>query len=172
MEALRAISQGNNVSSQGWNLLYRPPDGTGDPSSSKGATNPYHPEQSGGIWVLVPGEETLTISGKTYQRKIVIENVSRDASGTIQSTYSAADDDPATQKITASATAPSSPQVSFISFFTRYLNEGSKQTDWSGGVSAGPFGATSAVTTISSSLNADLGGASCGGAGPCIRLQP
>ena len=40
-EALRAITQGNTTSTQGWNRLYLPPDGTGNASSSKGAANFY-----------------------------------------------------------------------------------------------------------------------------------
>src|SRR3989344_3875489 len=39
MEAMRAIAYGNDASSQGWNRIYKPPDGTGDPSVSKGAGN-------------------------------------------------------------------------------------------------------------------------------------
>ena len=172
METLRAVAQGNDASSQGWNRIYRPADGTGDSSSSKGALNPYHPAESGGIWVLVPGEEIIILTGKKYGRKIIIDNVSRDATATVEGTYNPVNDDPATQKITVIVVASSSPPLSLVAFITRYLNEGSRQTDWNGGIGAGPFDATSTVTTISSSLSTDLGNSSCGAPGPCIRLQP
>lgn len=172
IETLRAIAQGNNASTQGWNRIYRPPDGTGDPSASKGAAHPYHPAQSGGIWVLIPGEETITLTGKSYGRKVVIDNISRNATAAIEGTYNPVNDDPATQKVTITVTALSSPPVSLVVYMTRYLNQGSRQTDWSGAINAGPFDATSNVTTISSSQSIDTGNSHCGVAGPCIRLQP
>lgn len=172
METLRAIAQGNNASSQGWNRIYRPPDGTGNPSGSKGIVYPYHPEKSGGIWVLVPGEETITLTGKNYGRKIVIDNVSRDATATIEGTYNPTNDDPATQKVTITVSATLSPPISLVAYITRYLNEGTRQTDWNGAVDTGPFDATSNITTISSSQNTDTGNLNCEVGGPCIRLQP
>ncbi|MEK9152654.1 MAG: hypothetical protein AAB692_04775 [Patescibacteria group bacterium] len=179
MEAMRAISQGNDAGSQGWNRVYRPPDGSGDPAGAKGSSNPYRTVQSGGIWVLQSGAETLTISGRTYVRKIVVENVCRDnasdaiitAAGVPPCTAGNADD-PATQKISVSVTSASLPDAILTSFFSRYLNEGTRQTDWSGGVNAGPFGAASSFTAVSSSQDADIGNSNCGAGGPCIRLQP
>lgn len=178
LEALRAVSQGNNAASQGWNRLYQPPDGTGDPVTAKGGSQPYRVIQSGGAWILQSGEEQITLSGKTYSRKIIIENVCRDTtSGTIVTNagvppcISGNADDPGTQKITVTVTSSASPSVSLAVYFSRYLNEGLKQTNWNGGINSGPFDATSNVTTISSSQNADVGNANCGG-GACIRLQP
>ncbi|MBI4458178.1 hypothetical protein HY633_04400 [Candidatus Uhrbacteria bacterium] len=179
MEALRAVSQGNDAGSQGWNRLYKPPDGSGDPAAAKGSSNPYRIVQASGIWVLQSGAETVTVSGGTYVRKIVIDNVCRDAAtdaiitaaGVPPCTAGNADD-PATQKVTVTVSTASLPDMTLTAYFSRYLNEGSRQTDWSGGVNAGPFGATTSFTSVSSSQNADLGNSNCGGAGPCVRLQP
>lgn len=173
LEALRAISQGNDSSSQGWNRIYLPPDGTGDPELSKGAAHPYHLGQSGNMWTLLAGEESLTLSDTDYQRKIIIENVSRDPlTGAIEAVYNLINKDPATQKITVTVAAPTSLPVTLTAFVSRYLNEGSRQTGWNGGIQTGPFPATSSVDTISSSQNTDLGNGACGISGPCIRLQP
>lgn len=174
MESLRAIAQGNDSGSEGWNRIYRPPDGTGNPATSKGAGNPYHSAISGNAWILLSGEEIVSLSGKNYGRKIILDNVSRDASGNIESIYNSANDDPATQKATVTVSASSSVPVTLTSFFTRYLNEGSHQTDWSGAVNSGPFAATSTVTNVSlpdDQLNIDRANSACGVSGPCIRLK-
>lgn len=178
LEVLRAITQGNDGTSQGWNRMYQPPDGTGDPVNSKGSTTPYRILLSGGVWQLAPGEETLSFSETNYQRKILIENVCRDnTSGTIITTAgippctAGNSDDPATQKITVSVTATSSPPVLLTVYLTRYLNEATAQTNWNGGISAGPFAGTSTLSTISvDDPNIDRQNANCG-PGQCIRLK-
>lgn len=171
LEVMRAIAQGNNGDSQGWNRIYRPPDGMGNAVSDKGATHPYRLAQSAGIWILAPGEEIVSLNGKSYARKIVIENVSRNGSSDIESTYSLVNDDPATQKITVTVAASSTSPVVLVYYMTRYLNEGSRQTNWQGGINAGPFAATTSVSSVSSSASVDIGGSGCGAGGPCIRLQ-
>ena len=173
METLRTVSQSNDTSSQGWNLLYLPPDGSGDPITGKGSGNPYHVIQSGAKWILIAGEETITLSNKHFQRKIIVENVSRDpATATIESSYNASHDDPTTQKVTVIVIPPSSLPIQIVSYFSRYLNTGSLQTNWNGGTGSGPFAATSTMTKISGSQNADISNGNCGGNGPCVRLQP
>lgn len=172
-EIVRTISQSNDSFSQGWNLLYLPPDGNGNAITSKGTSNPYHSIQSGGKWVLVSGEESITLSDKNFQRKIIIENVSRDpVSETIETSYTASHDDPATQKVTVVVSTPSFPPIQVIFYLSRYLNQGSLQTNWNGGIDSGPFAATSTVTKISTFQNTDVGNTNCGVDGPCIRLQP
>lgn len=173
VETVRTVSQSNDAASQGWNLLYLPPAGGGDPITSKGSSNPYHVIQSGGKWILVAGEETITLSNKSFQRKIIIDNVSRDpVSANIESSYNASRDDPATQKVTVVVSGSTFAPIQVVSYLSRYLNEGMLQTDWSGGINSGPFAASSVVTTVSAFQNTDLANANCGVDGPCIRLQP
>lgn len=158
MEAVRAIIRGNDSSSQGWNRIYLPPDGTGGATSSKGDVNPYRPEISGGVWRLATSTENITVAGETYTRKLVIENTCRDpTSGSITtSTVSGPcpdddKDDPATQKVNVIVSKTGSPDLRLEAFFHRGLvNEVTPQTSWSGGTNDGPFSATATVTTVGS----------------------
>ena len=146
MEAMRAIAYGNDASSQGWNRVYKPPDGTGDSSLSKGAGNPYHPVLTGGnpfFWQLAAGEETIGLDGTDYIRRVIIDNVSRDTSGLIEPTYTVSRDDSATQKITATIIGPLGREVSLSGYLTRFFNESSPQSDWMAGLGCGPVDAGS-----------------------------
>lgn len=160
LDAVRAISQGNNAASQGWNRMYRPPDGTGDPSTAKGAANPYHPEISGSPeqWGLVAGTETITLENETYTRKIVIDNASRDVSANIEGTYNASNDDPGTQKITVTVSKSGIADVVLTEYITRFLNESSPHSDWSGASDCGPVSATSSPATYCSGTCVDRTG--------------
>lgn len=152
LEALRAISQGNDSTSQGWNRIYRPPSGSGDPSTSKGAGNPYYPiiSTSTSAWILFTGTESVALDGETYSRKVIIDNVSRDSSGNIESTYNSANDDPATQKISVTVSRTGAPDTSIVEYFTRFLNDSGPQTDWGGAQSCASTGATSSPNTYCS----------------------
>lgn len=155
MESMRAIVRGNATSSQGWNRIYLPPDGTGNASSTKGINSPWHPEIISGIWQLATSSEAIIISGKTYTRKIIIENACRnDIGGAIAGVSpcgSGTTDDPTTQKITVTVSKTDMPDVILNAYFTRYPNESMLQTNWSGGAGDGPYSATSTtVNTIGS----------------------
>ena len=145
MEAMRAIAYGNDAVSQGWNRIYKPPDGNGDAAASKGSDNPYYPRLSTGsppIWELASGVESVLVDGMPYTRRVIIENVSRDASGIIEETYVPAGDDPATQKITVTVTREQGgSEVILSSYFTRFFNESTPQSDWTGGTNCGPISA-------------------------------
>lgn len=151
MESARAILRGNDATSQGWNRIYFPPDGTGNASSSKGNANPYYPQIVSNIWQLTSGIENISLSGKTYARKILIENVCRNNTGGAIAGVSPCNpgtttDDPATQKITVIVSKTDMPDVILSAYFTRYFNESALQTGWNGGVGNGPYSATS--TTV------------------------
>ncbi len=147
MEAIRAVIRGNDASSQGWNRVYLPPDGSGNASTSKGSANPYYPEIVSNIWQITSGTENISLAGEIYTRKIIIENVSRDANNNIESTYNSVNDDPTTQKITVIVSKTNAPDVSLLSYMSRYINESVLQTGWNGGLNDGPFSATSTTNT-------------------------
>ncbi len=170
-EVLRAITQGNTSSTQGWNRLYLPPDGTGTASSSKGVANLYKIIISENIWQIASGTENIILDGSEYARSFTIDNVSRDAaSGNIQSTYVLANDDPATQKVTVKISKTGAPDFTFVKYFTRYLNESTPQTTWSSS-GCGPYGATSSQTNYCSKTNIDTN-TNCVGDLTCFRLSP
>ncbi|KKR77424.1 MAG: hypothetical protein UU22_C0044G0006 [Parcubacteria group bacterium GW2011_GWA2_40_8] len=105
LEAVKSIVNSNDATSQGWNRIYCPPDavepgegGTCSAAGAKGApdSNPYKVKVVGSVWKLYQGAETITIGTETYIRAVHIENVSRDSSGQIESSYNASNDDPFT----------------------------------------------------------------------------
>lgn len=148
MEAMRAIVRSNSTSSQGWNKIYLPPEGTGV-SSTKGVANPFHPVIISNEWRLAAGSENITISGSTYTRSIVIENTSRASStSAIQSTYSATYDDPSTQKIRVIVSRTGFADIELVSYFTRFLNESLAQTNWNGSLSDAPVDASSTTANV------------------------
>ena len=172
-EALRAITQGNTTSTQGWNRLYLPPDGTGNASSSKGAANFYKVLILENTWQIASGTENIVLDGNEYTRSFTIENVSRDTTSgniDIDSNYNIANDDPATQKVTVKISKTNAPDFTFVKYFTRYLNESTPQTTWSSSA-CGPFGATSSQTNYCSKTDIDAN-TNCVGDLTCFRLSP
>jgi len=170
-EALRAITQGNTSSTQGWNRLYLPPDGMGTASSSKGTENFYKILILNNTWQIASGTESIVLDDDEYARFFIIENVSRDAtSGNIQSTYNISNDDPATQKVTVKISKTGALDFTFVKYFTRYLNESTAQTSW-GSPGCGPFSATSTQTNYCSETDIDVN-ANCVGDSTCFRLSP
>lgn len=176
MEAARAIIRGNDGVSQGWNRIYLPPDGTGHASSAKGVSNFFHPEIISDQWQLVSGSEEISLAGETYTRKIIIENVSRDASKEVEAVYNSANDDPTTQKVTVIVSKTGAPDAIITTYFSRFINESGPQTSWAGATdSNGPFPATSSPAGVGSGTetgNVDRSNANCSPAGTCLRLQP
>lgn len=171
-EALRAITQGNTSSTQGWNRLYLPPNGIGTASSSKGAGNFYKIILADNIWQIASGTESVLLGDKEYTRSFIIENVSRDATtGGIQDVYTSANDDPATQKVTVTISRVNSPDFIFVKYFTRYLNESTAQTSW-GSIDCNLTSATSTPTTYCSKKDMDTNSGCVGGDGTCFRIHP
>lgn len=160
-EALRAISLGNDTTSQGWNRIYKPPGGSGDPATSKGSGNPYYPIISTSTpaqWIIFTGTESITIEGETYLRKIVIDNVSRDSGGAIESIYNSANDDPGTQKITITVSKSGSPDTLITDYFTRFINDSGPQSDWGGVLDCNAISATSSLNKYCSQTCIDRTG--------------
>ena len=155
IEAMRAIARTNSPSSQGWNKLYLPPDGTGA-SSTKGIGNPFHPEVIGGEWQLMNSSETVVLAGNTYTRSVIIENVAR-ASSTraILAAYDAAYDDPSTQKVRVIVSRTGLPDIELSAYFTRFLNESTLQTNWDGILNNLPVSATSSSNDYSDGTETD-----------------
>lgn len=160
LDAVRALSQGNDTTSQGWNRIYRPPDGTGDSVTSKGSANPYHPAISGSPeqWTLVSGSETIVLENETYTRSVVVENVSRDASENIEGTYNSSGDDPGTQKVTVTVSKSRMPDIVLTEYVTRFLNESSLHSDWSGASDCNSVSATGTPSSYCSSTCVDRTG--------------
>ncbi|MBI5306013.1 hypothetical protein HZB04_00245 [Candidatus Wolfebacteria bacterium] len=175
-EALRAITQGNTSSTQGWNRLYFPPDGLGTASSSKGAANPYKLTIVSNSWQIASGTETIAFEGDTYSRSFIIENVSRDASSSIEAVYNSNNEDPHTQKVTVTVSKTggvSQGQASFTfsQYFTRYLNEITGQVNWNA-VQCGPVSATATTIGYCTASTSDTGNSLCaGGVSTCLRIS-
>lgn len=156
-EALRAITQGNDASSQGWNRIYLPPDGAGDPINSKGTNNQYKIVISGNKWQINSGSSTITLEGKDYNRYFIIENVSRASNGAIESVYNSNNEDPHMQKINVFISKAGGSQFTFSEYFSRYLNESTAQTSWLS-QNCGTVGATSSISVYCSNTNIDITG--------------
>lgn len=126
----------SDAAATNWLSIYKPPDGTGDASTTKGSANKYYPLQSSGQWTIASGTTSTLINGITYTRYFNIDNVSRDVSTRdIESSYNSGHDDPSTQKITVTVSWPAETATS-SQFITRWRNKACGQTDWSGGTSA------------------------------------
>ncbi|GMQ94999.1 MAG: hypothetical protein BMS9Abin13_109 [Patescibacteria group bacterium] len=116
-----------------WLDVYRPPDGTGDPVTSKGVSNHYYPSLQNGKWTILSGDETVVVGDISYTRYFTIDNVSRDpATRDIESSYTLANDDPSTQKITVTVSRGNNESLSWSEYLLRWRNKICYQTDWSG----------------------------------------
>lgn len=120
---LQAIAEGN------WLTVYN--------LSPKGTTSTYRVATSGAQYVIQSGTGTLTIDDIQYTRYFSIENVSRDSvTNNIEGTYSSANDDPSTQKVTAYVEwtrQEARRQISVVKYLARWQNKVTRQTDWGGG---------------------------------------
>jgi type II secretory pathway pseudopilin PulG len=100
----------------------------------------YQIAQSGNKWVLAPGDETITLNNTTYTRYVIIEDVSRDlTTRLIEPSYTGANNDPGTQKVTVTVTwgTTNTESFSMSDYFFRWKNKICNQTDWSGGAGNG-----------------------------------
>jgi type II secretory pathway pseudopilin PulG len=77
--AIRTIADSDDATSQGFNKLYCPPDGT-CPGSSKRPGNHYKVVLNNGKWELATGEESIIQNDVTYTRYLTIKNVCRNTS--------------------------------------------------------------------------------------------
>lgn len=176
-EGLQAVIFSNTSSTQGWNKIYLPPDGTGDAYNSKGKNNPYYLIILDNTWQIASGTETITLEDKNYTRYFYIENVCRDeVNGNISTTTipcpSGTWEDPGTQKITAVVIPQDQSPFVFSQYFSRLLNESSFQIKWSV-INCGPIIATSSDIDdyCQADDKADLSNDNCvGDVASCLRI--
>lgn len=141
LEAMRVMSEID------WNDIYLPPDGTGDPYTGKGEieANTYYvyKKDNGGSysWELTkdPAKGDILVNGVLYTRKIYIFNVNRNKTGERQICTGigvCADGeiaDPSTQHIKVKVLEANSTNTIAEEYLSRWKNDSSSQTDWSGG---------------------------------------
>ena len=103
---------------------------------NKGSANHYWAATSSGALVIQSGDQQIIASNTSYTVYFYVDNVSRGANGDIEAVYSGSNDDPSTQKVTAVASwsiGGSVPNVTQVSYLTRWRNSVFRQTDWFGG---------------------------------------
>ncbi|RJQ31008.1 type II secretion system protein [Candidatus Parcubacteria bacterium] len=143
------------VAAENWLNLYKPPDGSGDPVTSKGSSNHYYPSQSDGKWILQSGDEIVSVGGITYTRYFSIDNASRDSNKDIESTYNSSNDDPSTQKISVTVSSSDIADVTATEYVFRWRNKVCHKTDWSGGKTYPTDGVETCSSGVSTYYNDD-----------------
>lgn len=159
IEALEAVK---SVATESWLNVYMPPDGTGDPNSSKGTK--LRLVQNSGKWEIASGQENVNMDGIAFARSFIVENVSRDENGNIENTYNSLNDDPSTQKITISISWLND-SVTMNEYITRWRNKICVQTDWSGGQTTGTSTCPANTYTSIDNEKLDTGGGN-------LKLKP
>lgn len=124
-DGARSVAEGN------WSNLYS--------VASKGASTTYRVTASGTALAIVSGSEEIAVNNFTYTRFFSVENVNRDSA---QNIAASGTEDPSTQKISVSVRWQLSGQTAELKtaeYLTRFRNEATRFTDWSGASStAGP----------------------------------
>lgn len=144
MEAMQSISE---IS---WHNVYLPPSGSGNADSDKGDLKPYYVYKNGSVWALgaiVNGDEgNIDIDGIIYSRKIYIYNTDRKntpekpiCTDTEACLVSEKIKDPSTQKIKIIVSKAGDADTVLEEYLTRWKNETSSQSDWSGGSGQADF---------------------------------
>lgn len=91
----------------------------------------YHVSEAEGKWVLVEGDEHITINSELYTRYLTIENVSRDeVTRDITINYSENNNDPSTQKVTSVVSWADGNSITVYQYFFRWRNKVCNQTEW------------------------------------------
>lgn len=99
----------------------------------------YYPSISGGKWVLVAGDELVSVGNASFTRYFTVVNVSRNLSTPrdIETTYTFANDDPSTQLVSATVTSTTTDALTVSEYFFRWRNKVCSQTSWSSSGSSG-----------------------------------
>ncbi len=128
INGVRSVTEGK------WSNLYS--------VSPKGPSTTYRVTSSGTppTLTIVSGSEDIVVNNLTYTRFFSVENVNRDS---VQSIVASGTEDPSTQKITVTVrwqVSGDTAKLQTTEYLTRFRNEVTKFTDWSGqsGV-AGPI---------------------------------
>ncbi|MBI4812073.1 type II secretion system protein [Candidatus Falkowbacteria bacterium] len=91
----------------------------------------YYPQQSGGKWIFVQGDEAIAINGVNYTRYFVVENTSRDpATNDIQPVYNELNEDFSTQKVSVFVSWLGAEPLSSSQYIFRWRNRVCSQTEW------------------------------------------
>lgn len=144
LEAIQSIGESD------WHDIYLPPSGLGDFQSDKGALKPYYVYKNGSSWalekVIAGNEGDVLVDNMIYTRNIYIENVDRKkiperpiCTETETCLPSEKVNDPSTQKIRVVVSRTGSADVVLEEYLTRWKNETSSQSDWSGGPGQADF---------------------------------
>lgn len=134
MLAEEAIESSLAVSQEKWHNIY---------NLAKGTPNYYYPfHQTAPVdkWVLLSGQENVTIEGVDYTRSLYFENVNREEAteNITASSGLGIYDDPSTQKLTV-VVSWNDGSVVLTKYLSRWKNETVVQTNWFGSSgTAGP----------------------------------
>ena len=118
MNGVRSVAEGK------WTNLYS--------VSPKGASTTYRVTASGTGLVILSGSEDVAVNNITYTRFFSVENVNRDS---VQKIAASGTEDPSTQKITITVRWQISGDTAVLQtaeYLTRFRNEVTRFTDWSG----------------------------------------
>jgi len=119
LEKVRSVSGGQ------WSDLYG--------LSPKGSAAQYKVVESGENLSIQSGAEIIMDNNINYTRSFSVENVGRDANGSVVA--SGGTEDPSTQKVTATVVYSDNAQIKVYEYFTRHKNDVSRFTDWSSSTS-------------------------------------
>ncbi|MBI5220526.1 MAG: prepilin-type N-terminal cleavage/methylation domain-containing protein [Candidatus Liptonbacteria bacterium] len=135
LDNVRVLAESN------WHAIY---------DLNHGSGNHYYLVTTSTPFSATSGSETVTVATSTFQRYFYVENVNRDAEGSIVA--SGGTNDPSTQKVSVVFQGPQGQSRTMSVYFTRYLNNVFWQTDWSSGSGqTGPVSST--VNSFASSTN-------------------
>ncbi len=140
LEAMKVIAEGD------WHNIYLPPDGLGNPDTSKGETEPnayyvYKKDNGGSFsWELTKdsAKGITNINGVNYTRKIYIFNVARNRTGAGRQICVVPADcpdgelnDPSTQRIKVKVSQSAGADIAIEEYLTRWKNNIYSQSGWS-----------------------------------------
>lgn len=119
------------------------------------SVNRYFVSATSSPFSVATGTESVVVEESAYTRYFYVDDVMRDTSGKVDESGSLRD--PSTKKVTiVYAWPPREESNTIVYYLTRYRQELTVQTDWSGGDGAGgPVNAMSGTFAFSSSTNID-----------------
>jgi len=117
LNALQTVSEKN------WHDIYD--------LNGKGSSSQFYLIASGTTFAILSSATTTIMEEKSFTRYFSVENVNRDGSGNIVET--GGNEDPSTQKITATIDWEGGRSLDKTQYLTRSRNLIFRQTDWSGG---------------------------------------
>lgn len=98
-----------------------------------GSLSHYFLNASNSPFFAVSGDETVAASSTVYTRYFFVDNAFRDANGFLATDLAGNRSDPSTKKVTVVWGAEGTPTTTLSLYLTRYRNDSTVYTDWSGG---------------------------------------